>query len=64
MVGIELVEVISLHDHVIELKEGKTFFPTLLVAFSGKHTVYGEVCTDFTKKVTITQLSQPITVIN
>ena len=47
IVLMEIVEVITLHEHIVEFEEGQTLLKTLLVALCSEHLVYGEVCTDF-----------------
>ena len=61
---IERVEIVALHDHVIELKEGETLFHALLVALSTQHIVDGEACANLTQKLNIIQLQKPVCVVN
>ena len=58
------VEVITLHEHVIELKECQTLLHSLLIALSRKHTVDREMCADLPKEIHIIQVKQPVSVID
>ena len=58
------VEVIALHEHVIELKECQTLLHSLLIALSREHAVDGEMCADLTKEIHIIQVKQPVSVID
>ena len=60
---IEGIEIIGLHDHVVELKEGQAPLPALLVALSREHTVDGEMCADLTKQFDVVQLPEPVAVV-
>ena len=44
---VQHIEIIALHDHVVEFKEGKTLFHSLLVALCSQHVVNTEAGTHF-----------------
>ena len=50
------VEVVGLHYHVVEFKESKTPFHSLLVALECKHLVYREASANITKNVNIVKV--------
>ena len=58
------VEVVALHDHVVELQEGQTALPALLVALEGQHLVYAEACADFSQHVDVVEVHQPVCVVD
>ena len=57
------VEIVGLHYHVVELKESKTPFHSLLVALECKHLVYREASANVTKYVHIIKVKQPIAIV-
>ena len=52
----QLIEVVALHDHVVELKEAQSLLHTLFVALCAKHVVYGEASTYIAKQFNVVQL--------
>ena len=62
---VQFVEVITLHDHVVEFQEGQTsfFFHSCFEAVCSQHSVYGEVYADITQEFNVVQVSQPVTVV-
>ena len=62
---IQFVEIVALHNHIVKFKEGQTKLSihTGFEAICRKHTVYGEMGTDFTQEFDIVQISQPVCVI-
>ena len=50
---VELEEVVALHDHIVELKEGEPSLKALLVALGGQHTVDREAGADVAQKLDI-----------
>ena len=58
-----MIEVVALHNHVVELQEGKTFFHTLFVALCTEHVVDAEACTYLTEQFYIVQVQQPVCVV-
>ena len=60
---IQLQEIVGLHDHVVKLEEGQSLLHSLLVALSGQHPVYGEMCSHLTQEIHIIQIQQPVRVI-
>ena len=51
----QVVEVVGLHNHVVELQEAQTLFHTLFVAVGAEHIVDGEAGTDLAQQVHIVQ---------
>ena len=60
----QLIEIIRLHDHVVELEEAKPFFHSLLVTLCCQHTVYRKMRTNFAKDFYIVQPKKPVCIIN
>jgi len=58
-----VVEVVALHDHVVELEEGQAFLHALLVALSTQHVVHAEAGTDFAQKLDVVEVQEPVGVI-
>ena len=58
-----MIEVVALHNHIVELQEGKTFFHTLFVALCTEHVVDAEACTYLTEQFYIVQVQQPVCVV-
>ena len=59
----QLPEVIGLHNHVVEFKEGQALFPTFFEAFSGEHAVYRKMHAYLSEQAYIVQVEQPISVV-
>ena len=57
------IEIIALHDHVVELQEAKSLLHTLLVAFSRQHTIDREMRSNLTQYLYIIQIKQPVRII-
>ena len=58
------IEVIGLHQHVIELQEGQALLHSLLVALGGQHAVDGEVGADVSEEFHIVKVQQPVCVVD
>ena len=58
-----MIEVIRLHDHVVEFQEGQTLFHPLLIALGPQHIVHREAGAHFPQKLHIIQFQQPIGVV-
>ena len=58
-----MIEVIGLHNHIVEFKEGKTLFHSLLVAFSREHSVNGEASANVAKNLNIVKTEEPIGIV-
>ena len=58
-----MIEVIALHYHIVEFKERKSLFHSLLIAFRTKHIIYGEACSDITQKVNVVEFEKPIGIV-
>ena len=56
MVMVQLPEVVALHNHIVEFKEGQAFFPTLFEAFRSQHTVNGKVYANLAQQLNIVQV--------
>ena len=52
----EVIEVVGLHDHVVELKEAQTLFHTLLVALGAEHIVDAEAGTHLAQQLDVIEL--------
>ena len=59
----QIVEIVALHYHIVEFKEGKTLFHSLLVALGAKHIVDGEAGADLAQKLDIIKVEKPIGVV-
>ena len=60
----QVVEIIGLHDHVVELQEGQALFHALLVALCTEHIVDGEACADLAQELDIIEVQQPVGVVD
>ena len=60
----QMIEVVGLHDHVVELQEGQALFHALLVALSTEHVVDGEACADLAQELDIIEVQQPVGVVD
>ena len=58
-----VVEVIGLHDHIVELQEGQALFHALLIALGPKHIVDGEAGAHLPQQFHIVQVQQPVGVV-
>ena len=58
-----VVEVVALHDHVVELEEGQALLHALLVALGAQHVVHGEAGTHITQQFHVVQVQQPICIV-
>ena len=58
-----IVEVIALHDHIVELQEAQTLLHALLVALGAEHIVHREARAHLSQQVHIVQLQQPVSVV-
>ena len=61
---VQIVEVIALHGHIVELQEAQTLFHSLLEALRSQHVVYGETAADLTNEINIVQVQQPVSVVD
>ena len=60
----QIVEIVALHYHIVELKETQTLFHTLLIALGTKHIVDGEAGADLAKKFDIIEVEEPVGVVH
>ena len=62
---VQFVEVVTLHDHVVEFQEGQTsfFFHSCFEAVCSQHSVYREVYAYITQEFDVVQVSQPVAVV-
>ena len=59
----QVVEVVGLHDHVVELQEAEALFHALLVALRAQHVVDREARADLAQQLDIVELHQPVRVV-
>ena len=59
----QVVEVVALHYHVVELQEAQPLLHALLVALGAEHVVDGEAGADLTQEVYIVEIQQPVGVV-
>ncbi len=60
----EVVEVVGLHNHIVELQEAKPLLHTLLVALRPEHVVHREAGPHLPQQVHIVQVQQPVRVVD
>ena len=60
----QVVEVVGLHGHVVELQEAQALLHALLEALGPQHVVDGEAGTDVPDEVHIVQVQQPVGVVD
>ena len=58
-----VVEVVALHDHVVEFKEGQTLLHPLFVALGAQHVVDAEAGAHLAQQFHIVQVQQPVGVV-
>ena len=58
-----IVEVIALHDHVVELQEAQALFHALLVALSTQHIVHGEARADLAQELNVVERLEPLGIV-
>ena len=54
----QIVEIVALHYHIVELKETQTLFHALLIALGTKHIVDGEAGADLAQKFDIIKVEK------
>ena len=65
VVGLEeVVEIVGLHDHVVELQEAEALLHALLVALRPEHVVHGETGPHVPQQVYVVQVQQPVGVVD
>ena len=60
----EVVEIVGLHDHVVELKEGKPLLHALLIALGAQHIVHREARAHLAQQLNIVEIQQPVSVVD
>jgi hypothetical protein len=60
----QIVEVVGLHDHVVEFQEAESALHALLVALRAEHVVDREACADVPQKLHIVELQQPVGIVD
>ena len=60
----QVVEIVALHDHVVELKEAQSPLHALLVALGAQHVVHGEAGANLSQQLNIIEIQQPVGVIH
>ena len=58
-----VVEVVALHNHVVEFQKTQTLFHALFVALGGQHTVDAEACAHLTQQLDVVEVEQPVGVV-
>ncbi len=58
-----VVEVVALHDHVVEFQEGQALLHALLIALGAQHIVHREAGTHITQQFHVVQVQQPVGVV-
>ena len=61
---VESQEIIALHHHVVELKEGEALLHALLVALCSQHVVDREARTDLAQELDIVEVQQPVGIVD
>ena len=64
VVLIEIVEVVGLHGHVVELQEAQALLHALLEALGAEHVVHREARADVADEVDIVELQEPVSVVD
>ena len=59
----QVVEIVALHDHVVELKEAESTLHALLVALGPQHIVDGKAGAHLPQQLHVIQAQQPVRVI-
>ena len=58
-----VVEVVGLHDHVVEFQERKALFHALLIALGAQHVVHREARAHLAQQLDVVELHQPVGVV-
>ena len=62
--GLEhVVEVVGLHNHVVEFQEAEALLHPLLIALGPQHVVHGEAGTHLPQQLDIVQVHQPVGIV-
>ena len=61
---VEVVEVVALHEHVVELQKAQTLFHALLVALGAEHVVDGEARPDVADELDVVEVHEPVGVVD
>ena len=64
IVLIKPVEVIGLHDHIVELKESEALLHTLLIASGCQHMIYREAGSYIPEELYIVEVQEPVSVVD
>ena len=60
----QVVEIVGLHNHIVEFQEAQSLFHALLVALGPEHIVHGEAGAHIPEHFHIVQVQQPIGIVN
>ena len=60
----EVVEVVGLHNHIVELQEAKPLLHTLLIAVSPQHIVDRKAASYLPQQIHIVQFQRPIRIVD
>ena len=58
-----IVEIIGLHNHIVELKEGQSLLHALFVALGAQHIIDREAGADLTEQLHIVEIQQPVRIV-
>ena len=61
---IESVEVVGLHDHIVEFEEAETSLHSLLIALGSEHSVYREARAYLAEKLHVVEVEKPLGVVD
>ena len=59
----QVVEVVGLHNHVVELQEGQALLHSLLIALGPEHIVDGEAGAHLAQQLHIVEVEQPVGIV-
>ena len=58
-----VVEIVGLHDHVVEFQKAQAALHALLVAFCAQHVVDREACADLAQQINIIERNEPFGIV-
>ena len=61
---VQVVEVVGLHGHVVELQEAQTLLHPLLEALCPEHVIDGEASADVPDEIDVVQVQQPVGIVD
>ena len=60
----QVVEIVGLHGHVVELQEAQALLHPLLEALCPEHVVHGEASADVPDEIDVVQVQQPVGIVD